>query len=263
MTIPLKSQQDIKKIKAGGEKLSSVLTALVAATKAGTNVLDIEKKAVQLIKLKGGVPGFMKVPYYKWATCININEGIVHGVPRNYVIKLGDVVSIDIGMYYQGFHTDMCYTFQVKNPKSSINSKKNKEAAKFLAAGKLALKEAIKQAKPGNRVGNISQKINEVISGAGYNVALNLTGHGVGKKLHEPPAIPCFLIKPIKETPLLKPGMVLAIEIIYCQGKPDLIIDQIDGWTIKTKDGKISAVFEETIALLSDGSLVLTKLPKN
>lgn len=238
----------------GGQKLSQILAQLVQLTKPGANLLDIEKKAVQLIKAADGEPAFSRLDKYRWATCLNINEGIVHGVPRDYKIKKGDLINIDIGLYYQGFNTDMSTTIRVKN------GKKNLPIDKFLLAGKKALEAAEKQAKPGNRVGHISQKIQQIIEKAGYNCILSLSGHGIGKKLHEPPIIPCVLKKDIKKTPLLKTGMVLAIEVIYTRGKPDLLLNSKDKWTIKTKDGKISAVFEETIAITKNRHLVLTKL---
>lgn len=236
-----------------GKKLSSIFGKLLLIMKPGTNLLEIEKKAVDLIKETGGKPAFSRVPTYNWATCLNVNDGIVHGVPRDYLIQSGDLLNLDIGLFYKGYNTDMSATVYLGN--------KNPAVERFLKTGKKALKEAVKAAKPGNRVGHISRRIEEIVTAAGYTIAQNLTGHGIGRKLHEPPPIPGFLKGRVKETPLLKKGMCLAIEVIYCQGRSDLIVDPEDKWTIRTKDGKMSAVFEETIALTSDGPLVLTKIP--
>ena len=274
MKISIKTPKEIKIMHQGGEKLSFILGQLFEMAKPGVNLLDIEKKAVQLIKKTGGEPAFARVPGYHWATCLNINEEIVHGVPKDYIIKAGDVVNIDIGLYYKGFNTDMSSTLLVKNspkdtsevaqePRSGaqMTPARGKEINRFLKTGKKALKEAINQARSGNYIGHISQKIQEIIEGAGYSCARTLTGHGIGRKLHEPPSIPCFIQSRIKDTPLLKSGMIVAIEVIYSYGGSELVINPKDKWTIKTKDGKISAVFEETIAINKKGALVLTKLP--
>lgn len=261
MKISIKNQQEIEIIRQGGKKLAAVMEQLFAFAKPGINLLDIEKKALQLIKLTGGEPGFSRVPGYHWATCLNLNEEIVHGIPRDYLLKSGDLLNIDIGLFYQGFNTDMSFTGIISNKAGYLNLPAQKKMKRFLLTGRKTLDEAIRQARPGNRVGHISKKIQEIIEGAGYNCARNLTGHGIGRQLHEPPFIPCILTEAIRKTPKLKPGMTLAIEIIYMLGKPELVTNA-DKWTIKTKNGKISAVFEATIALTKDGCLVLTKLPE-
>jgi len=249
MNIPLKTSEEIRIMRQGGEKLSQILEKLVRFTRPGVKLIEIEKLAWSLIEKTGGKPGFALVPGYNWATCININDGIVHGIPDQKEIKDGDVVSIDIGIFYKGLNTDMCRSFQV--------GKKDPGTDKFLKTGKKALKQAIKQAKVGNRIGHISKAIQDTIEGAGFTCIRNLTGHGVGKKLHEPPQIPCFLDKKIKETPLIEKGMTLAIEVIYALGS-HTNYTKIDNWTIATSDGKISTVFEKTIAVINDGSLILT-----
>jgi len=262
MNISLKTPEEIQIMHQGGKMLSSILKKLFLSVKPGVNLLEIEKKAMALIKKTGGQAGFAMVPNYHWATCININEGIVHGVPKDYLIKPADVINIDIGLFYRGFHTDMSSTVLVKDKQFKNLSKKEFNSRKrFLEIGKKALKQAVKAAKSGRRVGHISQKIQKIIEKEGFSCARTLTGHGIGKKLHEPPSIPCFLKGKIKDTPILKPGMAIAVEVIYAQGKPDLIVDSKDKWTIKTKDGKISAVFEQTIAITKKGTIVLTRLP--
>jgi len=254
MAIHLKSPSEIQLMKQGGRKLSLILADLFKMVEPGVNLLTIEKRAVQLIKETGGEPAFQRVPGYNWATCLNINEEIVHGVPKDYQIKKGDVVNIDIGLYYRGFNTDMSGTIYLPPPQ-------NKEVDCFLQTGRKALEEAKKQAKAGNRVGHISQKIQQIIEKAGYNCARNLTGHGIGRELHQEPMIPCWLKGSKEATPLLKEGMAIAIEVIYTQGKKDLVVDSRDKWTIRTKDGKISAVFEETIIVTNKDPIVITKLP--
>jgi methionyl aminopeptidase len=273
MSINIKTPNEIKIMQEGGIKLSRILKQLVSSTRVGTSLLDIEKLANELIIKEGGEAAFKRVPGYFWATCLNINEGIVHGVPFDYELKNNDLLSIDIGMFYKGFNTDTCVTIGIKQSafgnqpfdyaqgKQSAKSNKIDEIDKFLIAGRQALKAAKKEAQPGNFVGHISRKIQEIIEGKGYACARTLTGHGVGKLLHEEPLIPCFLDKDIRETPLLEENMVIAIEIIYCQGSSELVTEAKDGWTIKTKDGKMSGVLEETVALCKNGPLVLTELP--
>lgn len=229
------------------------MRVLMEYAKEGVNLLDIEKKANELIDETGGEAGFKKVADYKWATCLNVNKSIVHGIPQDYILQNADVFSLDIGLFYKGFNTDMCNT-------KTIGNKKDKKIKKFLKTGKEALKKAVETATPGKYIGHISQKIQNIIEGAGYNCARNLTGHGIGRELHEDPNIPCILKDKIKSTPKLRKGMALAIEVIYTIGKPQLTLAK-DGWTIEAVDGKITSVFEETIALTNSGVRILTPLP--
>ena len=234
-----------------GQKLRKVMETTLSEVKPGVTLTELDQVAEEKIGELGGKPSFKMVPRYYWATCINLNEGVVHGIPDDTPIKKGDYLSMDIGFYSQGFHTDMAKTIKVGSEKGKGRSDK------FLEAGKKALEEAIKQVKPDNRVGHLSQAIEETIKKAGYMPVKRLTGHGVGRQLHQKPNIPCFLKGKIKETSLLKKGMVLAIEVIYTQGKPDLFVAG-DGWTIRTQDGKIAGLFEETVAVGAGGPLILT-----
>ena len=239
-------------MKDNGQKLKQVMAEVLLKVKPGVSLQELEEVAARKIEELGGEPSFKRVPGYHWATCINLNEGVVHGIPDDTPIKKGDLVSVDAGFYSQDFHTDMARTIKVGSEEGEVGSDK------FLEAGEEALEKAIKQVKPGNRVGHISSAIEQAIKKAGYNPVKKLTGHGVGRQLHQKPNIPCFLKGKIKETPLLKKGMALAIEVIYTQGKPDLFVTS-DGWTIRTQDGKIAGLFEETVAVGADGPLVLTR----
>lgn len=250
MDIPIKTKKEIEIMQLGGQKLAKIFKELLLMVKPGVKISEIERKAWHLIEKEDGQPSFAMTPKYNWATCINLNEGIVHGIPDEERIKKGDLVSLDVGIYYKGFHTDCSWTIEV-------GTKKQK---KFLNAGKKALKEAIREARPGKRIGDISQKIEKIIKSKGYSPIKKYTGHGVGRKLHEPPSTPCFLKEKIKKTPLIKPGMTLAIEVIYSAGSPEIIIDQKDGWTAKTCDGSLAACFEETIAVTKNKPLILTQL---
>jgi len=253
--IPIKTEKEIKIMKEGGQKLALVFAEVVKRIKPGVSLKKLDDLAEELIIKQGGLPSFKTVKGYHWTTCININEGVVHGIPNDYQIKEGDLVSLDMGMLYKGFHTDMARTLCVRVQ----NSKCKSQDEKFLEAGREALKAAIKAAKAGNRVGHISAAIEKVIRKAGFSPVEDLTGHGVGKKLHEDPQIPCFLAQPINKTPVLQPGMTLAIEVIYTWGKPDLVLAE-DGWTIKTADGKPAGLFENTVLITKKEPVILTDL---
>jgi methionyl aminopeptidase len=174
----------------------------------------------------------------------------VHGIPKDDVVfKDGDVVKIDVGVYYKGFHTDTSISVGI-NP-----SPENK---RFLYIGQETLNKALKAVKPGGYIYDISEVIEENIENAGYSTIKALVGHGVGRNLHEDPQIPCFLPGPVDESPKILPGMVLAIEVMYAAGG-DKVEMLEDGWTIAMRDGKMSGLFEESIAVTEKGTIVLTR----
>jgi methionyl aminopeptidase len=244
----------------GGQKLAEIKKKLVKMAKPGIFLEQIETEAQKLIGLADGKPSFAMVPQYSWATCLNLNDGLVHGVPDQQKISEGDVVSIDVGLYFAKHHTDTSVSFIATNLTSEKQKTRYQAKINFLNTGKLALTEAIKQARAGNHIGHISLKMQTIIEAAGFSVARNLTGHGIGKKLHQSPTVPCFLDTGINQTPRLKKGMTLAIEAIYLAGKHQTITDESDHWTIRSQDGKITAVFEETIVVTDDDPIILTKL---
>ena len=234
----------------GGAMLGRVREGLYQATVVGATPKQIEFLARELIKKEGGELSFTKVPGYHWATCINLNDGIVHGIPTSEVsFKDGDLVTVDVGVYYKGFHTDSAF--------SKVVGTASAAQKRFLAAGMEGLKRAIAAVRPGNRIGDISKEMDETTKKYGYACTRELTGHAVGKELHEEPLISNVVLGPREKTPLIVEGQTLAIEIIYVEGKPDLVMEK-DGWTISTRDGKLSAVFEETVAVTGDGCTILT-----
>ena len=240
--IDLKTKQEIEIMKTGGKILADVLFEVLKNIKIGVSEIELDQLAEKLIFEKGGEPGFKKVEGYKHAICISTNDVVVHGIPTNYKLKEGDVVGIDCGVYYKGFHTDMAQTVRIKDKGLRI---KEDEIDEFL--------------KIGERVGNISKEIQGIVEGQGYSVVKSLVGHGVGRELHEDPEVPGFLDGSILETALLEEGMTIAIEVIYNMGKSDVIYSGGDGWTIKSKDGSLSGLFERSIAINNGESLILTK----
>lgn len=262
----VKSPSELKKMREGGKKLGAIRDQLLEKIAPGVTPLEIEKLAQLLIRKAGGTPSFMIVNGYKWATCISVNDGVVHGIPTKVPFSSGDVVGIDVGLLYQGLHTDTSWTILVQNQNSHPKDgqplaeklKNQNEIEKFVKSGEIALKKAIDQAKPGNRVGHISQAIAETVEGAGYSVVRSLVGHGVGRVLHEPPQIPGILTQSIEKTPPLLPGMVIAIEVIYNMGRPEITYKNTDGWSLVTADGSLSGLFEHTVAITAEGPIVLT-----
>lgn len=247
--IRIKTEEEVKIMTEGGKKLARVKIGLASAVKIGSNAAEIEALAQKLIKDEGAEPSFDKVPGYKWATCISVNEGLVHGIPtKELVFKKGDLVSVDVGLFYNGFHTDTSIT---------VGLELSPENEKFLKAGKRALNLAISKARVGNYLYQISEAIEETIVEAHYTPIRALVGHGVGRELHEDPQIPCFVPGRVSDSPKLIPGMVLAIEVMYAMGR-DAVEVAPDGWTIRMRDGKMSALFEETVAVTSGGPKVLT-----
>lgn len=251
--IPLKTKSEIEVMREGGRRLAEVMRESLAKVKPGRALFQINQKIEELILKKGGQPSFKMVPDYHWASCLNVNQGVVHGIPGDYRLKENDFLSLDIGLFFKGFHTDMSRTIKV-------SAGKNKgQSDEFLKVGERALKKAIEAARVGHHVGHLSQAMEKEIRKAGFSPIEVLTGHGVGRKLHEAPPIPCLLWGPIKSTPKLEAGMTLAIEVIYVQGSPEVVLAS-DNWTIETADGQLAGLFEETIAVQAGKPLILTAL---
>lgn len=245
--ISLKTPSEIKIMAQGGKILHQVKLALLAAAKPGATGLTLENLARKMIKAAGAEASFAKVPGYSWATCINVNDVVVHGIPNGIKFKVGDRVGIDVGVYYQGFHTDTSVSVKIGSPDD-----------KFLSVGRQALAQAVQEVKPGKRIADISAAMEKIVKEADYSPVKALTGHGIGRQLHEEPAIPCFSIGSYTSSPKIEPGMVLAVEVMYNAGTAEVVYKNNDGWTVATADGKISGLFEETVAVTKTGYLLLT-----
>lgn len=243
------SHREIEIIAQGGRKLAKIKRALQPLIVAGATGLELDKKAEEMTAQEGGKPSFKMVPGYHWTTCVNVNDGVVHGIPNDMPFKNGDIVSVDVGIFYKSFHTDSAFTIPV--------GKVSPEVERFLAVGSNALSEAISCAKVGNRIADVAGAIGKVVAAAGYSPVRELTGHGVGRSLHEAPAIPCFWEGNRLDSDIISEGAVLAVEVIYTQGSPELVLAE-DGWTIATQNGKIAGLFEETIALVGGRPVPLT-----
>lgn len=252
----VKKPEEIDLMQEGGKKLGEILQKLLDKATSGAALTEIELFAQQLIAQSGGTPSFQTVKNYKWATCLCVNDVVVHGIPTSYLLKDGDILTIDVGLFYKGFHTDTAWTKLIK---SKTSQKQDESKETFLKVGEEALWKAIAQAKVGNRIGHITKEIQNTLEGAGYGVVRTLVGHGVGRELHEAPQVPGILKEPIEETLPLTEGMTLAIEVIYAMGGGTVVYTNDDGWSIGTKDRSVSAVFEHTVAITDREPLVLTK----
>jgi len=242
------SSKKLKAMQESGLILSRVKKELWQAIKPGVTSLELDQLAEKIIVKAGAFPSFKTVRGYDFTTCININSGMVHGMPSSRKLKKKDVVTVDCGVYYQGFHTDSAFTMQIP-PLITPTTK-------FLDTGKLALAKAIKKTTPGNSVYDISLALQETIEGAGYSVSRDLTGHGVGQKLHQHPNISCYAI-PEDKNIILEKGQTLAVEIMYAMGRSELEQEK-DGWTLSTIDNSLAGMFEHTIVVSSPHSIILT-----
>lgn len=276
--MPMKTPQDIALMREGGKITTAALRAVKKAVKAGVTTLELDAIAEAEIRRLGGVASFQKVPGYKFTTCMSVNDVVVHGLPDNVPLVPGDIVGIDTGAYFKGFHTDLSYSVIVTENgfwepgeedlakvkiEGQIGKRRNvldvglEERKHFLAVGMKALIDSIPQAKFGNHIGDISVVLQEYIEGNGYGVVRELIGHGVGKDLHEPPQVPGRGVR--GEGMVLKEGLVLAIEAIYSYGKPGVAYKNDDGWSIATADYSLSGLYEQTVVIGAAGGEVLTE----
>lgn len=249
--IHYKDAGEIQIMKEGGAKLREAVRLLLPTVKPGQTTDAIDKRAEKLILSQGAEISFNKVKGYSWTTCLPVNEQVVHTPPGKRVLKDGDVLTIDIGAYYRGFHTDYATTFVV-------GASHDEKTDLFLRVGKETLDKAIQQAKVGNYLGNISEAIEDGIYSNGYHIMEQLTGHGVGHELHEDPFVPGYLDKSLNKTLKIRAGLVLAIEVIYSMGTEHIANEKGDNWSIVTADGSLSACFEHTVAITDKNTFILT-----
>ncbi len=246
--IILKSKREIEIMRKGGTILYNILCDLLKEVKEGVESSYIDILAEKLMESYNVKPAFKGYRGYPYSVCVSINDEVIHGFPiKEKVFKEGDVVSIDIGIIYEGYYSDMAYTV----PVGDVDDKKRK----LLEIGEKILFQGISEVIIGNRIGNISNAIETNALKNGYSVVKDFIGHGIGRKLHEEPEVPNFGSK--DNGPILKDGMVIAIEPMICMGKGEVYVTN-DGWTVKTKDREISVHFEHTVAITENGPLILT-----
>lgn len=252
------TKQKITAMTEGGAKLGLVLDELLQRALPGTTLLSLEEHALKRIYELGGTPSFQTVKGYRWATCLCVNDVVVHGIPTAYKLRHGDLLTIDVGLLYKGFHTDTAWSILIHDPHATEKVLDLEEKKKMLTVGEQALWEAISVARAGSRVGHISEVIQRNMDSAGLRAIKSLVGHGVGRTLHEEPQIPGFLRGPIERTPELRVGMTIAVELIFSAGSSEAVYVNDDGWTLGTKDGSNSCVFEHTIAITEGEPKLIT-----
>ena len=245
--IHYKTSEEVLKIKESADILGRAHGEIAKYIKQGVKTSLLDKVAEEFIRDHGAVPSFKGYNGFPASLCISVNEVVVHGFPSDYELKDGDIISVDCGVFHQGFHSDSAYTYPIGEVPPSVLA--------LLRATRDSLYLGIEQATFGNRVGDIGHAIQKFVEAKGYTVVRELVGHGLGRKLHEAPEVPNYGKK--GSGPLLKQGMVIAIEPMINLGSRN-IVQEKDGWTIRTADRKPSAHYEHTIAIFEDRTEVLT-----
>lgn len=246
----IKTPQEIAILRKAGKYLGSTLAMAASIVKPGLNLLDLEKAIAKQIESFNCTPSFLGYEDYPNVSCLSVNDVLVHSIPKDYQLKSGDILGIDVGLWYENLCVDSAITIPV--------GKISDEAERLLQLTDKALEIGIKAAKPGNRIGAISAAVQTVADQAGFGIVRTLTGHGVGHAVHEEPAIPNYGSS--ADGILIRPGMVLAIEPMFTLGSGSVVTD-VDGWTIRTQDGSLSAQSEHTIVITNRGADILTSRP--
>lgn len=246
--VHLKTDEEIEIIKEGAQILGKAHGEVARLVKPGVKTSSLDKVAEEFIRDHGGVPSFKNYNgSFPASLCISVNEVVVHGFPGNYELREADIIAVDCGVYYKGYHSDSAYTYPLEGAKA--------ETLLLLERTYESLYRGIEQAEAGNRMGDVSHAIQSYVESFGYGVVRELVGHGVGKNLHEDPEVPNYgkRGKGVK----LVPGMVFAIEPMINQGTRN-VVQERDGWTIRTADRRPSAHFEHMVAIKKEKTEVLT-----
>lgn len=248
MAVTIKSEPEIEKMREACRLIAIVHDELGKALHPGMSTWEIDHMGEEMIRSFGCIPNFLNYNGYPASICVSVNNEVVHGIPsKKRIIQEGDIVSLDAGLIYQGYHSDAARTHAV--------GEISKEARQLIDVTRQSFFEGIKYAKAGNHLHDISAAIQAYAESYGYGVVRELTGHGIGRHLHEDPAIPNF--KPVGRGIKLRPGMTLAIEPMINMGRPDVEwLD--DDWTVVTADGSLSAHYENTILITEGESEILT-----
>lgn len=248
MMIVLKTGRELKIMKEACRISAGALQLIGKAIEPGVTTAELDRLAEEYIRKQGAEPNFKNYEGYPATACISVNNQVIHGIPSTKRrLRAGDIVSVDLGAKFDGYHGDNAATFACGDV--------SEEAKRLMDATREALYEGIAAARAGNRIGDIGSAVQRYVEARGYSVVRQYVGHGVGTHLHEAPEVPNFGT-PGRGIRLL-PGMTIAIEPMVNAGQPDVKVEP-DGWTVLTKDGSLSAHFEHTIAVTSDGPAIMT-----
>lgn len=241
-------KNELEILRQGGKILMAITAELCHLVRPGLKTKKLEEKFLQLTQEAGAEPAFLGYRNYPHAICVSINEELVHTPPGERIIKEGDIVSIDCGLKFKGWCTDISRTIAVGNVSAQTH--------KLLAVTRQALDYGIEQALAGNKIGDISATIQKFVESQDFSVVRKLVGHGIGREVHEDPPIPNFGKADTGLT--LEEGMVLALEPMVNMGSPEVIFNEQE-WTVRTKDGKLCAHFEDTIVVTKSMPIILTR----
>ncbi len=246
--ITYKSSEDFEKMRKAGKVVSNIHYEIFDKTKQGMTLLDLDLIAKEIIERSNVKPSFLGYHDFPAHICASPNDVIVHGIPNEYVISEGDIISVDVGVIFQGYHADAAFSFGV--------GEITEEEKNLLSKTKYALHEAIKLVKDGQKLGTIGNKIDKIAKKNNLGNVKNYVGHGIGQEMHEEPQVPHYGKKNTGFE--LRTGMAICIEPMFNLGSEDNYVDE-DGWTVKTIDGKKSAHWEHTIGLTQEGTYVFTE----
>jgi len=253
-----KTAEELALMREAGRIVALVLQAIREAARPGVSTADLDRLAEDIIRSHGAVPSFLGVPGgpgrpdFPATICASLNEQLVHGIPRpDVVLKPGDILSVDVGAIYEGWHGDAAITVGI--------GRISDEARRLISVTEGALQAGIAAARAGRRVADISRAIQRYVERHGFNVVREYTGHGIGREMHEPPQVLNYHAPSMPEGPVLEPGMTLALEPMVNAGTYRTKV-LADGWTVVTADGRLSAHFEHTIAIAEGEAEILTRL---
>ena len=246
--ISIKSPREIELLRVAGEITGSTHNYLKPYIKAGITTKELDRLAEEYIRSRGATPSFKGYDGFPGTVCASINEEVVHGIPSNRKLKEGDIITLDIGACYKGYHGDSAWTYAV--------GKITDEKKKLMEVTKESLFKGLEQVKAGNRIGDIGHAVQEYAESFGFGVVRELVGHGVGTDVHEEPDVPNY--GKAHTGPILKEGMVIAVEPMITAGTREIFILD-DDWTIITQDEKPAAHYEHTVLVTKDGYEILTR----
>lgn len=243
----VKSAEEIALMRRASRVVAETLRLLGEEIRPGITTKELDTKAEDFIRSRGGLPSFKGYRGFPASICASVNAEVVHGIPGGRVLEEGDIISIDVGVLKEGYHGDGAATFPV--------GRIDPLAQRLLDTTREALAAGVGQAREGNRVVDVSRAVQTVVEGAGYSVVRDLVGHGIGQQMHEEPQIPNFVTS--GDSPLLLKGMTLAIEPMVSMGGHEVAVRD-DAWTVVTKDGSLAAHFEHTVAVMDGRAETLT-----
>ena len=244
-----KSPQEVDNMRTAGRIVAGTIDRVLVAVRPGISTADLDRVAEEEINRQAAIPSFKGYKGFPGSICASLNDEVVHGIPSpKRMLKAGDILSLDFGAIWEGYHADSAVTVFVGEPPSA-------ETEKLVRVTEEALEAAISQVRPGGHLSDVSHAVEQVVEGAGFSVVREYVGHGIGRSLHEDPQIPNY--GPPGRGPELRPGLVLAVEPMVTMGDwPTRVL--ADDWTVVTADGSLAAHFEHTIAVTEDGHEVLT-----